>query len=95
MAGDAQDVSSCKLFRITSEECSNKMPNGTVANIDPECDPSVDLSRYKYYGEEDSNGDTLCMLWKRPDTDMKSLLLPGLVFAALCILLFIMICKSV
>ena len=99
MTGDSIDsdgITNCNLFRITTGAggCSNRMPSGTVANIDPDCDPSVDFSLYKYYGEIDSNGDTLCKLWKNPATNMSSLILPGLVFAALCVLLIIMIVKS-
>jgi len=90
----------CYLF-LQNNKCVHILTKGeagainvTHCNTEEFNDPIIDFKKFKYLEQEQTNGSLVCTLWESPDYSHKSLLLPVIVFALLCSLLFIMICQN-
>lgn len=92
----------CKLFKLTDGSCVDTLNEGDNGELDVEyCNtpehnqPIVQFDKTLYSLEEHPNGTVFCTLWEKSSYSAHSLILPVIVFALLCVLLFIMIYQSV
>lgn len=92
----------CKLFLLDNDcvhtltAAEQKIGALNVAHCNTEAfqDPIIDFDTYKYFEEEEDNGDVICKLWENPGYSSASIILPVIIFVLLCLLLFIMMCQN-
>jgi hypothetical protein len=100
--GDIENVKLCKLLLQTNDStCVEKLVdrqagaiNVTYCNTEDFNDPLIDFDQFKYFEQEYDNGTVVCKLWEKPNYSSSSIILPVIVFALLCLLLFIMVYQN-